>query len=344
MICKKIKETTKMILEQEYNNKRQYERCFEKLDKLFADSRDNKFYVRVPPVQSGEEPDIYNKYGEKLRVCYMANSYLQPNSRFLYFDYLNCWLDVHFYEGIEMKRLVGNPKIRFGYIGESQLIDKAAYEFAYNNKEILSEELDYIFSFDEKILNEYENARFFPLPASPWYGKALFDPINDNLLDRKKKNVSIISSNKCETMLHKMRVKTAMKCRNEGLADAYGWFDGGIYLENYDDVFTDYRYSIVIENNVSDYYFTEKLTSCFAAQTVPIYVGARKIAEFFNTDGMIVISDDELDNIGEILKNCNSYDYEQRRHAILDNYERVKKYNNMWDWWYREYGQLINDC
>ena len=64
MICKKIKETTKMILDQEYNNKRQYERCFEKLDKLFADSRDNKFYVRVPPVQSGEEPDIYNKYGE----------------------------------------------------------------------------------------------------------------------------------------------------------------------------------------------------------------------------------------------------------------------------------------
>lgn len=115
-------------------------------------------------------------------------------------------------------------------------------------------------------------------------------------------------------------------------------FRGGQRINNVDVTLKDYRYQIVIENQITPFGFTEKIVSCFDAQTVPIYLGATKIGDFFNEDGIIILREEDLDNLEEILSKCNEKDYEERLPAILDNYNRVKeKYRNSWDLLYDTY-------
>lgn len=112
------------------------------------------------------------------------------------------------------------------------------------------------------------------------------------------------------------------------------WRGGGVSVET---TLQDYRYSIIIENDITPYFFTEKITNCFISQTIPIYLGATQIHKFFNPDGIITISLEDLDRLGDILKQCTPQEYERRLPAILDNFERVKEYSSSWDWLYLHY-------
>ena len=137
--------------------------------------------------------------------------------------------------------------------------------------------------------------------------------------------------------LHKIRQAAAVKCAKEELADAYGTFTGGGGWVSVETTLQDYRYSIVIENDITPYFFTEKITNCFVSQTIPVYLGATQIHKFFNPDGIITISIDDIDRLDEILRQCTPEEYERRLPAILDNYERVKEYSSSWDWLYLHY-------
>ena len=97
----------------------------------------------------------------------------------------------------------------------------------------------------------------------------------------------------------------------------------------------DYRYNICIENAQEAYLFTEIIICAFANQTIPIYLGATKIGDFFNTDGIIQI--DTKSDIKKVLKECTKEEYERRLPAILDNYERVKKFTKPFDYLYENY-------
>lgn len=122
--------------------------------------------------------------------------------------------------------------------------------------------------------------------------------------------------------MHLVRKKLAFKCKNESLADTFGKFDGGAYCAM-ELPFEHYRYSIVVENAIAPFYFTEKIMNCFAAQTIPIYLGATEIGRFFNADGIIQIGLDDCDHIENILKRCTVEEYERRLPAVLDNFKRA---------------------
>ena len=182
-----------------------------------------------------------------------------------------------------------------------------------------------------------ENAAFYPVCAAVWYGvDGSSASLDAKAYQKKDKNVSIVSSDKAYCDLHRFRIAMAKKCKQESLADTFGTFDGGTVCK-IEESLTKYRYSIAIENIVSDYFFCEKLTNCFAAQTIPIYLGARKIEQFFNMDGIIRLELNDLENISQILKQCNEKEYIRRLPAILDNYQRVQEYLNMDDYLYLHY-------
>ena len=136
--------------------------------------------------------------------------------------------------------------------------------------------------------------------------------------------------------MHKIRKNLAKQLKNNELVDTFGTFDGRDLIK-IEKLLTDYRFSIVIENFIDSYYITESVTNCFASMTIPIYIGATKISEFFNSDGIIQISVKDLENIDNILKQCTKEDYESRIPAIIDNYNRVQNYSNMWDNLYLNY-------
>ena len=187
----------------------------------------------------------------------------------------------------------------------------------------------------EDILNTVENAKLFVGVAPFWYSKERGDEtkLSDKQYEAKTKNVSMMCSNKAACEMHILRQEIARQVLGKGV-DIFGRFNGGEYIKHKSMSLKDYRFQIVIENDIKPYYFTEKITDCFAAHTIPIYVGASKIAEFFNEDGIIVLSKEEALDMEKVLVRLTEKEYERRIPAIIDNYNKVLKYRSLNDYLY----------
>jgi hypothetical protein len=59
-------------------------------------------------------------------------------------------------------------------------------------------------------------------------------------------------------------------------------------------------FHIVIENSFSDYYMSEKLIDPLRSRAVPIYIGANKVEEFFDIDGIL-----KAKNVDDVINICN---------------------------------------
>ena len=287
-----------------------------------------------------EPPGYCNTDGKLLEPFFLSDTYRAHDpyikSRYLFFDRYNWGLDKHIYTCRNMLYPVGIPSVKYGAFTESRTIVPDDYEKVCSSRGI-ADEYRYIFTYDDAVLNDLPNAVMAPFSAYYWYGSSDPGNISDDLYRSKSKNVSVLASKKELCHMHSVRKAFAEKCKESGLADTFGTFDGGTYLDSVDETLKDYRFSIVVENDISDYYFTEKITNCFISQTVPIYIGARKIDEFFNCDGIIQITEKDLDHMETILSECDEDSYMGRIDAILDNYRRVQQYENIWDYIYLKY-------
>jgi hypothetical protein len=283
-------------------------------------------------------PNIYNKNGEKMNVFFLKDSLINPYVGYsdnILWDRYNYGIETHFYIHQDILQTVGSPVKKYALLIESEEISPQDYQIFDENKG-LAEEFDLIFTHSERLLNKYSNARYIS-SSHVWYGNHFGGgEMNNEAYKFKTKNISIISSNKSMCKLHDLRTELAFKLKKNSKVDTYGTFDGGS-LVKIADTLTNYRYSIAIENNINSFYFTEKLTNCFASMTVPIYMGATQIDKFFNTDGIIQIKPEDVDNIEKILEQCNEKDYEQRLEAIKDNFNRVQNYLTIEDYIWENY-------
>lgn len=284
----------------------------------------------------GTTPKIYNAEGHPLETYFIKNRHSRHapfghEGKYFFWDRYNYGLDTHFYGPEVMTGTLGKPAVKYGMLTESRTIVPKDYEVFHRNRG-LEKDFRYIFTYDDRILNEIENARFYPVAAGIWNSE-----MREGRYREKDRDLSILSSDKVMCALHRFRLELARLCKREGLADTFGRFDGGGYVEKVDETLNRYRFSMIIENDVSDYYFSERLTSCFAAQTVPVYLGARRIGDFFNTDGMILLGSADLEEAESLIAECTRERYEAMLPAVLDNYERVKEYVNMQDYLYEHY-------
>lgn len=314
-----------------------YSRIKRKVVSVRENAKIYKPYYNTVYGVSSRIPPIYNKDGEPMELFFIRdmhtahNPYGNVGKHFLW-DRYNWGLETHFYTHKAMLETMGNPVRKYGMFGESRAIVPKDYGIFKKHKG-LWREFDAIFTFDEQLLNDLPNAKFYPLSAEVWYGKECPEAVDDTAYQLKTKNVSIVCSDKQMCEQHRIRASIARYCKDYDKADVMGKFDGGDYVST-EAALQTYRYSFAIENEITDYYFTERITSCFAAQTVPVYMGARKIDEFFNPEGIIKISKKDLDDIDAVLAQCTETEYEKRLPAILENYERVQCYRNMQDYLY----------
>lgn len=275
-------------------------------------------------------PNLYNIDGKKMDIFFIRdeicchNPYGQ-NSKYFLWDRFNIGLKIHFYSHKSMLETMGFPDKRFGILYESKSIVSKDYDIFRNNKG-LEKDFDNILTYDEELLSSVSNSLFFPFSVA-----ISVKILSNDMCLNKKINLSIVCSNKKFTKHHKIRHQCAHILKKNMLGDVYGGFDGSKWLENKSDSLKDYRYQVVVENGVFDYYFTEKIMDCFVSMTIPVYLGARKIGDFFNLDGIILISEKDIDNLPKILQQCNKIDYESRLTAIKDNYERALQYQNLDD-------------
>jgi hypothetical protein len=74
---------------------------------------------------------------------------------------------------------------------------------------------------------------------------------------------------------------------------------------------------VVVENDLYDNYYTEKITDCFATGTIPVYMGSPTIGDVFNMDGII-----QLDSKFDITMLTEDL-YNSKLDAVHDNLNRV---------------------
>jgi hypothetical protein len=178
---------------------------------------------------------------------------------------------------------------------------------------------DQVYVSDKQWIGKHPNIKFCLAGSNlPW----LRIP---NEIPQKSKLVSMVASKKTITEGHRFRHRFAEKYKDK--LDLFGGAAGSMRIGHnpnapWDDkasTIIPYMYSVVMENDSYTTYFTEKVTDCFAAGTIPIYWGAPDIGDYFNTDGIIQLTE-EFD-----FSMLTPEFYQSKKDAIMDNYERVKK-------------------
>lgn len=136
-------------------------------------------------------------------------------------------------------------------------------------------------------------------PAVSWFYGLKFrtdkglshEPVLENFLQlddlavmsmpEKKKLFSCVVSGKTLTNGHKWRVEvaTALKKYFGDAIDIYGF--GWNPISDKREAIDPYLYTIVIENDSKDNYWTEKLSDAILGYSQPIYAGASNVGEYF---------------------------------------------------------------
>jgi hypothetical protein len=187
----------------------------------------------------------------------------------------------------------------------------------------------HIFTYDPDLL-QINSTIFKLIPGGGiWIGA----PYGGGTIEIKPKNklVSMVSSKKRSCSLHRVRYRLAKKLFHAKIADIYG-------LEQWSHInstLDDYMFSIVIENNSINNYFTEKLLNCFAVGTVPIYLGCRNVGSFFDPGGIIKVG--RWTNFKRLIAGLTSESYYSRMDSIKRNHDLCKQYEILEDFIYEKY-------
>jgi hypothetical protein len=191
---------------------------------------------------------------------------------------------------------------------------------------------DYIFTYDQHILNACSNARLY-LCGGTWIEKSTYNNMN---LSRKQPKISCLTGMKEFTPAHTFR-KMLYKSQKSLSFLPITWFrsskdrvllpkigDNPVIGDSKDPLFLDYQYSVAIENCRENNYFTEKLLDCLLTKTIPIYYGCPNISTWFDTRGWIIL---ENTSIQEFRVKCSRLpNYAAHINVINENHERAKNY------------------
>lgn len=173
---------------------------------------------------------------------------------------------------------------KIGWLLESPQMNEKTINYLVNNFEKTKKHYKWIFTCMDSLLEIGTPFVYNLSNASPWIWES------NRMIHPKTKLVSMIASNKGWLRGHQNRLKWVEKLKDK--VDLFGTGRPN-QLINKEDGLKDYMFSVSIENDNSDTYFTEKLTDNFVMGTVPVYYGSRKVVEkYFDPNGVIFLEDD----------------------------------------------------
>jgi len=193
------------------------------------------------------------------------------------------------------------------------------HDWAISNKDLF----DVILAWDDKILNNCDNALFIP------FGHSWFQPDQYEVNHSKLFQVSHLCGNLLKSYGHQMRHEL-MARKNEikiptnfyqTIGDRHNIEDA---RKGKETVFKNSMFGAVIENFSHRGFFTEKILDCFLLKTIPIYWGCTNIDEFFDKDGLIEFGN--IDNFLYISNTLTEEFYNSKKDAIEKNYQLALKY------------------
>jgi len=231
---------------------------------------------------------------------------------------------VRVWTDLRLEEAVGDPAPRkIALLIEPRGLTSTHYDLAWE----LRTRFDTILTFDRKLVEEGEPFKFYAYGGS-W--------IKDWGLFEKDKLVSILISPKKFTVGQKLRhsIVEQFGDRIKVLGEPYT-----LRLETKASALRNFRYSIIIESDRRDWYFSEKLIDCMSQGTVPIYWGCPDIERFFDPEGIITF--EGLDDLEKVLNKISTKDYENRIYALGWNMNAAYEYRCSEDWIVRQYPRLF---
>jgi len=145
----------------------------------------------------------------------------------------------------------------------------------------------------------------------------------------KSKLVSCIVSDLQMNDGHKLRLEISKQIAESGQCDMYG--KAFKYIPRKIDALKDYMFSFAMENDFYETFITEKVNDCFLTGTIPIYLGAPDIGDYYNLDGIIVMDIDKDGTVSFDSEILTEEYYNEHLDAVKDNYNRALKRQTLED-------------
>lgn len=278
--------------------------------------------VKYVPVASMPQPEVRRS----VPLLDSLFSHVNPNTKYFTWDRNIGNYGYAIFTDTSVNQSLHYPKHRkIAWMLESPEVTQASYNWLYPN----INKFDYVLTFRKDLLMSYPDKCRFAPASSCW-----IRPEN-MLVHKKTKLLSIIASNKNFATGHHLRIEVINKLKSK--MDVYG--RGWNPIADKTDGLKDYMFSIAIENNKSDYYFTEKLLDCFATGTVPIYYGCPSIGDIFNPDGIIMVNN--YSDIENVIDEITPELYNKMLPAINDNFNILKNFINCDDYIYANHRDIL---
>ena len=229
---------------------------------------------------------------------------------------------VKVFTDIRLKEALDDPTPKkIALLLECPAVNPGMYEWIQENAHVFHT----VLTHQEDLVYLGEPYKFYPFGGS-WIGEwGIFN---------KTKMISMLVSEKKLTHAHGLRHEAAKMPNVESYGNGVGR-----HVESKVEALRDYRFAVIIENDSTNWWFTEKLIDCFSQGTIPLYRGCPRIGEFFHLGGMIRWT--ELDELAAIVRSLTPEDYNNRYLAVYDNLKRARQFQCAEDWIVDHYGDLL---
>ena len=181
---------------------------------------------------------------------------------------------------------------------------------------------DLILAWHPDILDNCSNARKFVF-GSCWIDNP------SNCWSNKEEEISFLTSGKSWAPGHKIRqaVYEYLKDKKEINNFSIRSIRTPPRIDSKELIFKNAKFSIIIENESTPNWITEKLIDCFITKTVPIYWGAPNVGEYFDEEGILPFSNlFDLERILNSLNTLPSDEYKDLEEVIDKNYNLSLNY------------------
>lgn len=181
----------------------------------------------------------------------------------------------------------------------------------------LENRFELVLTHNKSIIDRCKNSERVDF-SSNWVSR---DPnYGDKEKDRLVSFIGDVSRSK--TKGYRFRKEVSEYLKNSNKVDLYG--KGINPVEYKTEALESYHYSIVMENEYSDYYYSEKIIDCFLTKTIPIYYGCPSIGDIF--DEKSIFSFQTIEELESILDKISESLYLEKYLSVKTNQEICFEY------------------
>jgi hypothetical protein len=157
-----------------------------------------------------------------------------------------------------------------------------------------------------------------------------YDAFSNIEFKDKLDRISIVTSTRNVMQGHTDRLRFIDKLMASSLSSSIDLYGGGFNpIDDKLDAIKNHKYHLVIENDIIDDYWTEKIADSFLGEALPIYHGAPNIEKYFSRQSLIEVDVRNIDSTIRSMSNTLEYNiYEKSRPAIIESKNLIlNRYN-----------------